>query len=308
MDLLESKFTVPIAEPGALASVFRCPVDKSALYAPNNETSNGSSWRCPVCLRRFEITQNVLNLVPDYPVGLNTPMRHGWFDKQVLFERYLNAYSATAAAHDVALADEAMALLPSPRGAVLDIGGGSGQTRKYCQDIDYFVSLDPFLGWLIKDKAFNQVYLGDLADSPFYFVRGLAEFLPLANDSFDWVLMRSVLDHCMDIYFVVSEASRVLRPNGMVLVGAHMAADAAPINMQGRVLNSFKTVGVRRTFRKLVDRANFSGQDHHITNLSRQLIVGVFTSFGFTLEHSIPYPRSNGCSPVFLVPISRVRW
>ncbi|HTB23108.1 MAG TPA: class I SAM-dependent methyltransferase [bacterium] len=52
----------------------------------------------------------------------------------------------------------------------------------------------------------------------FRLLRGKAEKLPCAAKSADLVLLKEVLDHCYDPAAVLKEASRVLRPGGVVLL------------------------------------------------------------------------------------------
>jgi len=52
----------------------------------------------------------------------------------------------------------------------------------------------------------------------FRLLRGKAEKLPCPAGSADLVLLKEVLDHCYDPAAVLKEASRVLRPGGLVLL------------------------------------------------------------------------------------------
>ena len=54
---------------------------------------------------------------------------------------------------------------------------------------------------------------------PCNFLLAQAERLPFKNNSFDWVHMRSVLDHLEDPYVALKEAYRVLEPGGSLLIG-----------------------------------------------------------------------------------------
>ena len=52
-------------------------------------------------------------------------------------------------------------------------------------------------------------------------VVGFGEELPFASDSFDMVLCTQVLEHVSDPWLVVSEARRVLKPRGVLLLSTH---------------------------------------------------------------------------------------
>jgi len=51
------------------------------------------------------------------------------------------------------------------------------------------------------------------------FISGTAEFLPVATQSFEWVHMRSMLDHVQIPDLALMEARRALKENGRLLVG-----------------------------------------------------------------------------------------
>ena len=54
---------------------------------------------------------------------------------------------------------------------------------------------------------------------PLNFVAGVAERLPFQSKMFDYVHMRSVLDHLHDPYIAMKEAWRILKPEGKLLIG-----------------------------------------------------------------------------------------
>ena len=116
-----------LADPTSLLDIIRCPVDKSALVPGTRDDQGQCFLKCTACSRVFPQRDQILNLIPDYPDGFHTPMRHEWLEHQILFENYLRAYSTEIAAKDVAAADEVMKLLPTPEGKILDIGGAAGR-------------------------------------------------------------------------------------------------------------------------------------------------------------------------------------
>jgi len=87
-------------------------------------------------------------------------------------------------------------------GRLLDVGCGPGTFRQSLSDNIEYVGIDP---------------LPKRADG-FLFVQALAEKIPFRADSFDFVLVRSALDHfCeLDAFFV--DAARVLKPDGKLLI------------------------------------------------------------------------------------------
>jgi SAM-dependent methyltransferase len=54
------------------------------------------------------------------------------------------------------------------------------------------------------------------------FIAACAEFLPFQASSFDWVHMRSMLDHVQSPDLALMEARRVLKPNGKLVIGLYV--------------------------------------------------------------------------------------
>jgi len=104
----------------------------------------------------------------------------------------------------------------------LDIGCGRGHalamaaSRKGCQ----VVGVDPF-----PDKAGVVPELQDL-NREFNIEEGFCEQLPFDDCSFDVVYSSHMLEHTSDYPKSVSEMNRVLRPNGVVILGVPTATMA----------------------------------------------------------------------------------
>lgn len=93
--------------------------------------------------------------------------------------------------------------------AVLDLGCGEGRfCRRLAPHVDHVVGIDPTEGLIAHAKS-----LGD-AD---YVIAG-AEDLPFADHSFDMVVSYLSLIDIPNIPKALSEAHRVLRPNGLLLI------------------------------------------------------------------------------------------
>ncbi len=106
--------------------------------------------------------------------------------------------------------------------SVLDVGGHQGKLRHFLSDSDVplYVSVDPLAeSFADIDPHSNLIkaYLGLL--EPCNFLSCHAEHLPFQSNTFDWVHMRSVLDHFYDPYRAIVEAYRVLKDGGMILIG-----------------------------------------------------------------------------------------
>lgn len=107
-------------------------------------------------------------------------------------------------------------------GHVLDVGGHQGRLRHFLRQdqASLYVSFDPFPGvfkGLGDQPNLRRAY--PCLDQACNFAAGHAEALPWVSGAFDWVHMRSVLDHFEDPYVALKEAYRVLKPDGRCLIG-----------------------------------------------------------------------------------------
>lgn len=102
-------------------------------------------------------------------------------------------------------------------GTVLDIGGGNGLVRHYLAPGVRYITLEPSTAWLRLDVQPIADAFPCLASLP-CFVRGIGEYLPFADASFEAVLSLWSLNHVSEPGTVFGEAYRVLRPNGRFLI------------------------------------------------------------------------------------------
>lgn len=94
---------------------------------------------------------------------------------------------------------------PYSYGSVIDVGCGIAEQPIYLADFsqDLIVGTDP----LSPDLPRN-----------FYFHHGVAELLPWDDNSFDNAVVATSMDHFLDPNRALQEISRILKPNGMLLL------------------------------------------------------------------------------------------
>jgi SAM-dependent methyltransferase len=96
---------------------------------------------------------------------------------------------------------------------ILDVGCGDGNyTIPAAQKTGFAVGLDPSEAML--DAAHRRRGGGETA-----YVRGTGEMLPFPSDSFDAVLIVTVLCFLPNPQALLQEAHRVLRPGGRLVIG-----------------------------------------------------------------------------------------
>lgn len=106
-------------------------------------------------------------------------------------------------------------------GRVLDVGGSIGSIRQFLPKGTEFVSVDPFIGCTNHIPPAKQAVYSCLGEH-LNFIAACAEFLPFKSQSFDWVHMRSMLDHVHSPDLALMEARRVLTPDGKLVIGLYV--------------------------------------------------------------------------------------
>lgn len=114
------------------------------------------------------------------------------------------------------------ALLAEARGAVLEIGAGTGlNLRHYPEGLEELVLVEP------GEPMADRIDLSRVPNGvPTRVVRAPAEHLPFADESFDTVVSTLVLCTVSDPARAVTEVARVLRPGGRLLFCEHVEAEA----------------------------------------------------------------------------------
>lgn len=106
-------------------------------------------------------------------------------------------------------------------GKVLDVGGHQGRLRHYlASDTTLYVSADPYIN-IFSGIGLqpNLLRAYPCLSEACNFVSAHAEYLPFKSGSFDWIHMRSVVDHFADPYLAFLEAFRCSKIGGNLLVG-----------------------------------------------------------------------------------------
>ncbi len=127
----------------------------------------------------------------------------------------------TWAGEKLGMAARRKSLLAGARGAVLEIGAGTGHNLPHYPDgLEDLVLAEPGL------RLGSQIDLGSApAGVPARLERAPAEALPYEDGSFDTVVSTLVLCTVTDPQRAVSEIARVLRPGGRLLFLEHVHAD-----------------------------------------------------------------------------------
>lgn len=169
-------------------------------------------------------------------------------------------------------------------GDVLDVGGAYGFVIKQAKlDPGRYVSIDPIdLNWdrLREYEHINAHYsVCRLAAR----VRGFAEFLPFTEASFDFVHMRSCIDHFANPDLALMEAFRVLRQGGRLVIGislegSYKKEQRGPKGLIKRI--AAKSPAIRRII-------EITKHDHHMFHPTRDSLRALVERNGFEIENEI---------------------
>lgn len=142
------------------------------------------------------------------------------------------------------------------KGKVLDVGGGQGRLRYFLEDKDVplYVSIDPYLEVFQNlESQSNLLKAYPCICKPCNFLLGYAENLPFAKNTFDWIHLRSVLDHFYDPYLALKEAYRVLKTDGTLLIGLSVRGGYSSLRTNNKQENNTELISIiskiRRKFR-----------------------------------------------------------
>lgn len=150
-------------------------------------------------------------------------------------------------------------LLDATRGAVLDVGGGTGANLPYLApgQVTRLVLLDPSPGMLARARRRARELELEVE-----LVRGRAERLPFLDRSFDAVVFTLSLCTIGEPAVALGEARRVLRRDGRLLVLEHVrAADPRLAGWQDRLTPLWRRIGggchLNRDTRSAISAAGF---------------------------------------------------
>jgi ubiquinone/menaquinone biosynthesis C-methylase UbiE len=158
-------------------------------------------------------------------------------------------------------------------GKVLDVGGHQGRLRHWLtNDVTEYVSIDPIpfnLHEIEMQPNLLKAYPCLMGKQNYVcsFYKGYAERIPFRMGYFDWIHMRSVVDHLEDPLKAFQEAYRVCKPGGHMLVGLAIE-ERIPV-----------------TYRSIV--RNFLWPDAHTNRQTVASLHDLYKQTGWTIEKEI---------------------
>lgn len=175
------------------------------------------------------------------------------------------------------------------KGKILDVGGHIGTLREFLTNEQKYISIDPFIGCLeyISEGKYNAY---KCLKNHLNFVYANAEMLPFKSNSFDYVHMRSVIDHFLDINLSLKEANRVLVSEGKILIGTYVLGGKI-----GKIPIKNK---IKEFIRKILLYFGFDRyRDHHMTHPTLNYLKKLVIDNGFVINDIYwqPYWNNQVC-------------
>ena len=276
---------------GAFEEMLCCPLCKTGLQRCSDD------YLCLDCDTRYPKR----NGVPDFriigPAYARSLAQTKWIEGQKGFEQF----SAEIVRRDSAefYSAEINSVIeiytrdfPPFYGTLLDVGGSRGTLRHFlASGVKYLVidpQIDAFEG-LGSHPNLLRTY--PFMAEPCSFLAGFAEQLPLFSRTFDFVHMRSVLDHVFDPQLAIKEAYRVLKDNGKLMIGVstHISQPSGNalgpgiVRALGRARVALRNGGVPELVTR-IQRKLTSQPDHHMWRWSKDDLVNLVEHNGFDID------------------------
>jgi len=224
-----------------------CPLCKGRL------NYNIRQIECSCCAQKYpQRREDCWDLLPRHL------LRRGpidWERRQLEMEQWYDDLISIPVRASSCLAndyDPYASILKTYTGLVLDVGGGAGIPRHYLPTDVHYVVVDPSLDWLGSGWTSIAPHFPCLQTRP-SFVRGIGEYLPFADRSFDSSLAFWSLNHADEPKRVVHEVGRVLKPGGRFLA---VLEDMEP-TWTDLFDKSLRTLGKRHLGRTLIKKLQF---------------------------------------------------
>ena len=220
----------------------------------------------------------------------NTHGWEKWLAGQQFYERWLekgeiNYININADFEKIKLLEEPIYENFKLNGNILDIGGGVGTLREFLKPSDKYICIDPHYN-SIKYIPNEKLKVYKCLKKKFNFIVGFAEFLPFKYSTFDFVHMRSMLDHVQVPDLAILEARRVLKKNGKLIIGLTVEG--------GKIGKLSPKEKIKNIFREFLYILGFKSlKDYHTWHPSFKNLCLIIKDNGFKIEKVFWQPEMN---------------
>lgn len=280
-----------------IASLLCCPFCKSDISLSENEalcSSCGSQYRSKL-VNTGSQKEKVFDFKIDYPKEFMPDGHVKWSELQNEFEDYHDHYTELDNKNyyndEIDSVREIYQTEFKLSGKILDVGGNQGRLRHYL-DLENpenkYLSIDPYI------NAFENISKSNILLNSYpclsqscNFINGSAEFLPIKSQTFDWVHMRSVIDHFENPFFALKEAYRVLKTGGHLLIGLAIEEKGMDASLPQRIINKISNEGLPSIASAVQRRVKGLIKGHHDDHMFRfgdEDLISLVKKCGFEIE------------------------
>jgi SAM-dependent methyltransferase len=265
-----------------------CPLCKTSLVWLDDKCF------CDSCGQQFSRSaSNVWSFMLNYPRFLSPRVK--WAEGQREYEAW-NEEQKQEDNYDMYMSEidsvrEIYSIEFNLSGLILDVGGHQGRLRHFLPRDTAYLSIDPYaLVFDSLDPQTNLLRAYPCLHEPCNFLQAQAEYLPLKTSSFDYVHLRSVLDHLFDPYTALLEARRVLNTGGGLMIGIYTTKNVSSSlsRMVFKIRRKFQREGWQATFKAVIRRAVGKVQrDTHIWHPTYPELIELLNFTHFRIEKII---------------------
>lgn len=275
----------------AVISLLCCPFCKDSLTLGLNQ------FTCTHCASEFPLLSTPFGSIYDFrihrPTYIDPNILKNWGRLQAKYERLEKNISKRDSLQDYLDEIDSVKEIYTKEfhitGTVLDVGGHQGRLRHFlCEgDVPVYISVDPFINVFSFAQQPNLMRAYPCLSMPVNFLSCHAENLPFSESSFDWVHMRSVVDHFADPFWALKEAYRVLKPNGKIMIGLSIMENIpSPLSNFLKILHKPKGKEILLTIKKIVNKLIrvLPRRDDHNFRLGYKDLCDLIGITGFDIE------------------------
>lgn len=167
---------------------------------------------------------------------------------------------------------------------------GRDLSEKYLPPEAQIVCTDPWVRAVPTMRSSARAKVYSCLRRHINFIAATAEFQPFIAGGFDWVHLRSMIDHVQVPDLVMREAHRVLNRDGRILVGLRVEG--------GRSGYTPLTRRVRQSLKACLGSMGMGRlKDHHVWHPTYALLKQLILDNGFSIEDTYwqPYWQGSVC-------------
>ena len=195
-------------------------VEVKSFLTKHNEIIKGEI-SCSSCHREYPINEGIPNMLPDELRLKKIPKESSWREwgkRLSLFKQRMKGWTEEDSRKTIAIYDELLRHFCPIKGSALEVGCGNGVVRHFLNRNAEYWGIDPEKDWILHPLHSFMEDIFPCLKEPFPFIKGVGEYLPFRDESFDNVINIATLDHVNSPSQVFEESYRVLKDKGQMLL------------------------------------------------------------------------------------------